>query len=137
MHNFPYGFLIALAAAELFLLLAKGEVIKTLAKRRSQRTAAENRAASQGLARGLAIELLVLVPASVCLFQLTLLPLLKEFLLRPGFNEASFYALTGVVSYGFPFATVRRIVTRLALKTLQEFSSLVAQPLKGDGSADR
>jgi hypothetical protein len=34
-------------------------------------------------------------------------------------------ALIGVVSYGFPFTAVRRIVTIVALNTLREFANIV------------
>ena len=36
----------------------------------------------------------------------------------------SFAAWLGVYSYGFPFVTVRRLVTRIALNTLKEFASI-------------
>jgi hypothetical protein len=33
--------------------------------------------------------------------------------------------LMGVASYGFPFALIRRLVTRIALQTLKEFAGVL------------
>ena len=35
------------------------------------------------------------------------------------------YAALGVASYGFPFASIRSAMTRVALRTLQEFASII------------
>lgn len=43
-------------------------------------------------------------------------------------NPVSLQATIGFVSYGFPFAGVKKLVTRAALSTLREFLSLAAKP---------
>lgn len=64
----------------------------------------------------------VFVPASAALLLL-ILPLVMPTSLAAAHLRATF-VLLGVVSYGFPFATVKTIVTRVALNTLKEFAAL-------------
>jgi hypothetical protein len=40
------------------------------------------------------------------------------------------YAAIGVVSYGFPYATIRRLITRVALNTLREFLELIPDEVR-------
>ena len=91
----------------------------------------------RGLGRSVVIEALLLVPASVSLFSLTLLHILVLYLGQIGFPLVSIYALAGVVSYGFPFAGVKKIVRTVALKTLQEFASLMPAEVKGGEDGDQ
>jgi hypothetical protein len=44
-------------------------------------------------------------------------------------NPEVFYALLGLISYGFPFAALRRFITRMALRTLREFASIVPEEI--------
>jgi hypothetical protein len=130
--------LITLIASELFLVIVRSGDISVLAKTDSQRTADERAKVSGGLLRSLVLEFFVFVPASAGLVLL-LLPLVKtrlEGLFSSPNGVAGFYALLGLVSYGFPFALIRRAVTRIALVTLKEFADLQAQHPAIPASAD-
>jgi len=75
----------------------------------------------------------VFVPVSVTLV-LFASPLLMRSIpakLKLETDGMSMNALLGVLSYGFPFAFLRNLMTRIALKTLQEFASL-ANKKSGD-----
>lgn len=129
----PTDFLFTLLGAWLFALLFKGRELIALGKKESQRTSEEKKKVGEGLFRALLIEFFLLVPASAVLI-LIILPFLSRIL---GFSDSianvtsksaemrhGFYALVGMVSYNFPFATVREIATRVALNTLKEFAEL-------------
>jgi hypothetical protein len=121
--------LITLVASELFLIIVRSGDISILIKNRTQRNNEEQARVSGGLLRSLVLEFLLFVPASAALVLL-LLPLVKarfEGLFTSPNGVAGFYALLGLVSYGFPFALIRRAVTRIALLTLKEFADLQTQ----------
>jgi len=103
-------------------MLVKSGDLKNLAKRNGQRTAAERQRVTRGLLRSLLLECLVFVPASAILLLL-LAPLMVSATTTTERIRAV-HVLLGIVSYGFPFATVRTIVTRTALNTLKEFANL-------------
>jgi hypothetical protein len=114
-------------ASELLLLIARARGIDILVRSRAQRTATEQRTVDRGLVRSLFLEILLFVPASVVLALLILPPFLTAkfpWLISLPANRIAFYALMGTISYGFPFATIRLVVTRVALHTLQEFVNL-------------
>jgi len=124
LHAHPW--LIILLASELFLVITRSREITILVKKPTQRTEEEQKNVERGLFRSILLELLLFVPASVVLVLL-LLPLARNkfvsFFTSPGSWMAA-YSLVGLISYGFPFAAVRQIVTRVALHTLQEFANL-------------
>jgi hypothetical protein len=119
--------LIALLSAELYLCLARSRELTILTKLPSQRTSGEQREVGRGLTRSVLPEALLFVPASVLLMLLLVGPYAMEsaWILRLS-NGARFssYAAFGLVSFGFPFAAVRRLVTRMALRTLTEFANV-------------
>jgi len=87
---------------------------------------AEQKQRQRGLGRSVLLEALLFVPTSVLLVLLTVAPFLVI-----GFTgtisavgELPFYGLLGLASYGFPFAAVRRLVTKAALNTLREFAAI-------------
>jgi hypothetical protein len=110
-----------------FSVLVRSREILVLVKPDSQRTALERSEVRRGLARAVVFELLLFVPLSTALAVLILPPLvfqqqrIKTFVLTSHENNISFEAVLGVLSYNFPFAALRRFVTRIALRTLQEF----------------
>jgi hypothetical protein len=127
-----YPELVTLVAAELIFLLVRSADIIVLVKSSQQRNKEEQGKVDRGLVRSIAAEALVFVPSSAFLLIL-LAPLLLPDRLT-GVQSTSVYAAVGVASYGFPFATLRRIVTLIALNTLNEF---VKRGSSGDGSGPR
>lgn len=125
--------LFALLGAVLFAMLFRGKDLIALSKKKTQHTPEEKEKIKAGLARGLAIEFFILVPASTLLTTL-IFPLLlqaaphsdsiKAILANSPDIRRSFYVVLGMISYNFPFATVRQIATRLALNTIKEFYEL-------------
>jgi hypothetical protein len=118
--------LITLAASELFFVVLRSGDISILCKSKIQRSNEEQAKVSRGLMRSLVLELLVFVPASAALLLL-LLPLIKgrmSGLTNTTDGIIGTYAFLGLVSYGFPFALLRTMVTRIALSTLREFAAL-------------
>jgi hypothetical protein len=112
-------------AAELFFLLSRSPDLLVVLKSDLQRTEEERARVLRGLSRSLWLEGVIFVPASGALLLL-LAPLVirKEW---TAMSTVSGYAMLGLVSYGFPFAIVRTIVTRVALRTLKEFASIASK----------
>lgn len=120
--------LVAVVSAELLLLIVRAADVVILAKSASQRTAREQHRVDRGLFRGILLEAVVLVPASV-----TLLLLLSPWVIGRFVSKVpETYAALGLISYGFPFATVKIFVTRMALHTLKEFAALVPHQATDD-----
>jgi hypothetical protein len=121
-----------LVCAELLLILARSAQLQILAKPGKQRTATENLQVKRGMARSRILEALVFVPASVVLVFITVRPIVLSFLSEPLRIRATadadlaiaFYGSLGITSYGFPFGAIRRLVTRIAMNTLMEFSTI-------------
>jgi len=109
-------------AAELLFLLVRSQDLKTLVKQEKQRTSSETHRVARGLLRSILLEVFIFVPASTTLL-LFLAPLLISYS-QPPIRMRATYVLLGIASYGFPFATVRIIITRIALNTLREFAAL-------------
>jgi hypothetical protein len=137
--------LFTLLGAWLFALLFKGRDIIALSKTATQRTAEEKKKVKEGLFRALLIEVFLLVPASAVLILIILPFLLKilgyatsvtNLLSQSSELRRGFYALVGILSYNFPFATVREIATRVALNTLREFAEL-KETREMDASSDK
>ena len=115
---------ITILSAELIFILARSADILIVLKSEEQRTSVERQRMKRGLFRSIVFEGLLFVPSSSALLIL-LSPLL---LIRYSSQDAptmAVNALIGVVSYGFPFTAVRRIVTIVALNTLREFANIV------------
>lgn len=116
--------------AELFFLIVRSRDLKTLAKRNDERTEHEQRRVARGLARSIGMEAIVFVPASAAL-----LVLLSPLFIPPSTVPQKVYALytlIGIGSYGFPFATVRGFVRRVALNSLKEFANISVTPPPSD-----
>ncbi len=113
-------------AAELIFILARSRDIIVIFKSQKQRNEAEKHQADRGLLRSLFLEAVLFVPASALLLIL-ISPLLLPIRWFEGNKIQALYSTLGVVSYGFPFATVKHMITRLALKTLLEFALLAPE----------
>ena len=117
-----------LLGAELFFLISRSRDILVALKGRRQRTPAEQNRVARGLIRSIGLEALLFVPASAFL-----LSMLKPLALSTAYLDSigsgqrtAIHTAVGLVSYGFPFATVKSVATRVALNTLKEFSTIAA-----------
>jgi len=122
--------ILTLIGAELLFLLTRSQDLIVLCKSRKQRTPAEKARFDAGLGRSLVLEFLVFVPASA-LLVLLLSPLVLDHLAVSA-NRSGVYALLGVMSYGFPFSGLKQIATAMALRTLREFATIAAEPVKAE-----
>ena len=113
----------ALACAELYLIILRAPQITIAVKRQAQRTATEQKEIDRGLLRSIFLDIFLFVPGSVTL-MLVIAPLLFRGASPSIVMQRSIYGLLGIASYGFPFALIRQIVTRVALKTLAEFAAI-------------
>ena len=105
-------------------------------KSSAQRTEAENHLVDRGLIRSLVLEALLFVPASSTLILLIHHLIIPDAVLKNQQLRAGIFGLLGIVSYGFPFSTFRRIVVRLALKTLREFVELLPKEVRAETEPD-
>jgi hypothetical protein len=119
-----YPFIVSFLCAELFFLITRSSDIIIVCKRETQRNQQEKSSVRKCLIRSLLLEALVFVPASVALMLITVFPLISDRLPLIGEKEVAWYGVIGVIAYGFPFATIRRVVTKMALNTLKEFALL-------------
>jgi hypothetical protein len=129
MANLP-PWVFTFVTAELLFLLVRSQDFKNIVKKDQQRTARERHRLSRGLVRAIMLDMLVFVPASCTL--LLLLSTLIVFRQEEPMHVRASYATLGLVSYGFPFAALRAIVTRIALNTLKEFATVAAPTARED-----
>ncbi|HTU43959.1 MAG TPA: hypothetical protein VMF91_02785 [Bryobacteraceae bacterium] len=115
--------------------MARSDDIKILAKRDNQRTPIERKQVERGLRRGVVLDLVLFAPASVCLLYLAFSPVVEARFPVPW--RATAFALLGVISYGFPFATVRRFVTRLTLGIIQKFALVMHDEARAEYLGDK
>jgi len=133
----------SLGAAELLLVLVRTREIVIITKAPNQRAAKEQTEIDRGLIRSVVLEALLFVPVSVILLCLTVRPVLADsgFLkLWAATHPIPFEAMIGLISYGFPFAMIRRLVTTIALQTLKNFAEISikeddSRPNRGSSSA--
>jgi hypothetical protein len=121
---------LTLLAAELFFVLVRSKDITTLVKRPLQRSVHEQHRFARGLLRSVVLEMAVFVPASAALLLLISPLFVWPSVIAPHPHAA--FTLLGIASYGFPFATVKRFITRAALNTLKEFAALSPTPTSDD-----
>lgn len=87
----------------------------------------------RGLFRSVLFEAVFFVPASVILVYaairpfVMLVPAVGTWSHKSDEMDTAVHAMFGIVSYGFPFLTVRRIVVALALGPIREFGRLRTQ----------
>jgi hypothetical protein len=133
-----YPEIFTVLAAELTFITVRSEDILIVTKLSRQRTALEQTRIERGLRRSLVFELLLFVPVSAGLLIILspiILPMQLTSLQET--RSAAVHAALGVLSYGFPFATIRQIMTRIALNTLKEFSSIATGHVSQDAAPER
>jgi hypothetical protein len=109
-------------AAELLFLIVRSRDLTILFKRADQRTAAENALVTRGLGRSLCLEMVLFVPASAFLMVLIAPVVIEGRWPASSLPGTSLYALLGVASYGFPFAAIKTVITRVAIQMLKEYA---------------
>jgi len=117
---------IAMAASCLFVILVRSRELHIITKSRQQRTSKEQKEVEGGLLRSVLLDLLLFAPVSVTLMWMAMQPVLLRFSFVAALQAASrvsYDSFLGILSYGFPFVTVRRIVTRIAINSLKEFAN--------------
>lgn len=127
-----YGYLFMLVGAELFVLLVRSQEIVILAKSGSQRSVLEQRRVDRGLLRMILLELFLFVPTSAALFFFVGPALFHKWDVFPlnARQHASGYFLLGILSWGFPFASIRALITRVAMRTMQHFVQVCQVEMK-------
>jgi hypothetical protein len=130
--------LVTIISAEIIFLLVRSSDILIMLKSLKQRTPSEQLRIDRGLTRSVVIEGIIFVPASAVLLIFLAPLLIPTHLNNTTTPVAATDALIGVVSYGFPFASVRRIMTVIALNTLREFANILppAVAVERDVSSD-
>jgi len=130
-------FVVSWLCAEGLLVLASVKTINVALKRGDQRTPAERKRVEHGLFREFAGEVLLFVPISVMVATLVLRPMIARISSLP---VESIDGLVGVVSYGFPYRTVKSWVLHACLRFLKEAVQVAdkqiaeqASKKKGDG----
>lgn len=111
--------------AFLFFLIIRSKDITVVLKKSSQRTEGEEFRVKRGLRRSLFLEIFIFVPASALLMVL-ITPLLFSF----DNKSYAWYSLVGIVSYGFPFAAIKKAITEMALATLKEYEEITPEYVK-------
>jgi len=53
-----------------------------------------------------------------------------------GSSKPAWYTLTGVISYGFPFAAIRKAITEMALATLKEYAAIAPENVRKSGQSE-
>jgi hypothetical protein len=130
--------LISLLAAELFTTLVRTREIRAICKNEIHRTNKEKREIENGLARSVLLDFACFVPVSVILTFVIVTPFLMGisavsiFVAKSSRHSMAFYGLLGIVSYGFPFAALRRWVTLVALNTLTNFAKVLDESQRPD-----
>jgi len=120
---------VALLAAWLFLVVTRSKEILIAVKSHDERTRYERRMVERGMIKSLVLDALLFVPASVSLL-LWLAPVIVGRFHMP---EYPAYALIGIISYEFPFRSIQRIITRVALAALREAHTEI---VKGEADID-
>jgi hypothetical protein len=118
--------------AELYAVLARSRDIVVVVKGQARRTAREEKEVKSGLTASVVLELLLFVPVSATLVLLIsplLLTRMSWSAESPRMQTAA-YSLLGIVSYGFPFAAIRTVITRMAANTLAQFASIAHKGTK-------
>jgi hypothetical protein len=120
-------------SAVLSCILVRNQDITIALKREGQRTSEEQKRVKRGLGRSILLELLLFVPVSVTLVLFAVAPIL-EWALASNFsplrNKITLNTLLGIASYGFPFATLRAIITKIALQTLSKYALLTHKSIE-------
>lgn len=121
--NNPY--LLALISGFLFAIIANTNEIKIIIKNNKQRTKEERDRINCGLIRTTIFELLIIMPTSVTLFWIAIFSFSKPRLLDINADISIWAALSGIASYGFPFAITKKLISHLAIQTIRSATFVI------------
>ena len=112
-------------AAELIFLVVRSNDIKVIFKKKEHLSKQEIQKIKRGLRRSILLELILFVPVSAFLIIL-LEPILSIYQEKQQdlSKIRAYYSLLGIISYGFPFASLRRVVTQFTLATIKEYTDI-------------
>jgi hypothetical protein len=122
---------VALLCAEGLLILASTKSITICIKRPGQRTPAESKLVARGLVRELLCEVLIFVPVSVVLASIVVRPILAKI---PALSDANVDGMVGMISYGFPYRTLKMWALRACAKFLKEAAVVADQQVLSESS---
>ena len=125
-----HPFLALLIPAELLLLIARSKDIKLLFKSHTQRTPEERYRAKHGMGRDIFTEAVCFVPASVFLMYLMSPVIISALPNSVTGHQVAVSTLLGMASYGFPWATVRKVISQISLNTLREFATVTPPEIR-------
>ncbi|HVS83922.1 MAG TPA: hypothetical protein VHE60_19470 [Pyrinomonadaceae bacterium] len=116
----------AFIGAWLYFLVNRSRDIQIALKAQRHLKPDESRRINRGLKRSITLECLVFVPVSTTLL-LFLTPLVTPTKIQSWLStqydspqaRIALYVLLGLISYGFPFAAVRGVVTKVALRIIK------------------
>ena len=109
----------------LLALIVRSRDITILVKRRDQQNKPEQRRVARGLCRSTTLEIFVFGPSSAGLLLLIAPLIIPNALQGCDVPQFAVYSILGIVSYGFPFATIKLVVTRVAKDSLKKFASIM------------
>jgi hypothetical protein len=124
-----HHFLISLVCAECLLILTSSNKLTTILKSPAQRSAGEKKQIAGGLRREFFGEFVIFVPVSVFLASVVLRPLMGSLSAIPQLAQDG---LLGVVSYGFPYKTIKAWVVRACIRFLKEAISVADKQVVQD-----
>jgi len=116
----------AFFGAWLYFIVNRSRDIQIALKAKRHLTPEESKRINRGLKRTIILECIVFVPVSTTLL-LFLTPLLTPTKIQSWLStqydsrraRIALYVLLGLISYGFPFAAVRGVVTNVALRIIK------------------
>jgi TPP-dependent indolepyruvate ferredoxin oxidoreductase alpha subunit len=114
--------LLTLLTAEMFFVLVRNREIVIIAKTKKQRNSREQDEVDRGIARSILLEAFMFVPVSAGLALLTFPALMTHVAYLRAIPDQTLHASLGIISYGFPFAAVRRAVVAVAFQALKNFA---------------
>ena len=120
-----YPIILAFITAALFYLITNSADIKVILKKNDQRTESEKNRIKRGLFKEKLFDMILFVPISVALFFMIVFPLINKTLESLITDTNTRYSMMGIIAYGFPFATVKRIISKIALNALKEFANII------------
>ena len=112
IDNILLNFLCSLATGSIYLVLESTEAIHLIFEDKEKRTEQENKQIKKFY-----IEILIFVPLSIILFNMTILPFIVDML--PKFEKWVLYSISGLVAYKFPFVALRNYFVKKVLLVIK------------------
>ncbi len=120
-----YPIILAFITAALFYIITNSADIKVILKKNVQRKDSEKNRIKRGLFKEKLFDMILFVPISVALFFMIVYPLINKTLESLIADTNARYSMMGIIAYGFPFSTVKRIISKIALNALKEFANII------------